>query len=380
MTQGEIVEHAGYLADRVKIEAYEAALRRLVGPETAVLDLGAGSGILGLLAARAGARHVYSVDSGAIIATAEAVARASGLADRMTFIRGLSTQITLPEPVDVVVCDQTGGLVYDAGAFEYLADAGRRLLRPGGALVPGSFTLLAAPVDSLDWSRQVGVWSARPAGFDFSPMAELAANTELRIELSSEEILGPPTQWARAAADHDGPIQGSAEIEIERDGTVNGVAGMFVASLAPGVELTNCPRRTGFFRRWQNLYPLAEPVEVQAGDRVSLTFDIRPRSYLSTWSVEVNRATGPSPVVARGSNALGAFVTSAELARTRVDGVPVDGDGIAADVFILGRADGHRTMTQIVEQAWEAHAAAYSSRQELTARVEQLLRRYVPLP
>ena len=379
MTQGEIAEHAGYLGDQVKLAAYDAALRHVVGPESTVLDLGAGTGILGLLAARAGARHVYSVDTGAIIATAEAVARASGLADRMTFLRGLSTELDLPEKVDVVVCDQTGGLVYDAGAFEYLADASRRLLRPGGALVPGSFRLLIAPVESRLWAEQVGVWASRPAGFDFAPMAELAANTELRIELSDDEILGPPSEWAVADADHDGPIRGSVEIEIGSDGTFNGLAGMFVATLAPGIELTNCPGRAGFFRRWQNLYPLAAPVPVGAGDRVAVTFDVRPRTYLATWRVDVHRSGGPA-WAGLGSTALGAFVTPAELRRTRGDAVPRRTGGIAADVFILDLADGRRTLSEIVELAWEAHGGAYASRAELRARCDQLLRRYVPTP
>ena len=62
MTSGELREHAGYLGDGVKIAAYEVALASLA-PGRVVLDLGSGSGILGLLAARAGAKHVYAVDS-----------------------------------------------------------------------------------------------------------------------------------------------------------------------------------------------------------------------------------------------------------------------------------------------------------------------------
>ena len=66
MSRAEITEHAGYVRDRVKLRAYERALSQLVGPTSSVLDLGAGTGILGLLAARAGARVVYAVDRGSV--------------------------------------------------------------------------------------------------------------------------------------------------------------------------------------------------------------------------------------------------------------------------------------------------------------------------
>ena len=75
MSDSELKEHAGYLADTHKLAAYEQALRVLLADRRGVvLDLGAGSGILGLLAARAGAGRVYTVDSGPIIGPAAEVA------------------------------------------------------------------------------------------------------------------------------------------------------------------------------------------------------------------------------------------------------------------------------------------------------------------
>ena len=63
-------EHYGYLADQVKLEQYQAAIDRLVRPEHVVLDLGCGSGLLGLMALRAGASKVLFVEEGAIIEVA----------------------------------------------------------------------------------------------------------------------------------------------------------------------------------------------------------------------------------------------------------------------------------------------------------------------
>ena len=59
-----IEEHYGYLSDRVKVAQYQEAINRLVRSEHVVLDLGCGSGLLGLMALRAGARKVYFVEEG----------------------------------------------------------------------------------------------------------------------------------------------------------------------------------------------------------------------------------------------------------------------------------------------------------------------------
>ncbi|HVB38869.1 MAG TPA: 50S ribosomal protein L11 methyltransferase, partial [Vicinamibacterales bacterium] len=161
-------EHREYLADEVRLAALDAAIGATVRPGDVVLDLGAGTGILGLMAARAGARHVYGLECGIIVGLARDVARANGFGDRFTFIQELSTRAELPEPVDVIVTDSMGRFGFEAGLLEYLADARRRFLKPGGRTVPVGVDLWAAPVaHAPQWAR-VAFWESRPAGFDFS--------------------------------------------------------------------------------------------------------------------------------------------------------------------------------------------------------------------
>src|SRR4051794_13386275 len=100
-----IDEHRQFLADTPRITAFDAAIRETVRPGDVVIDLGSGTGILGLLACRAGARRVYSIDDGAIVGVARAICRANGYADRMVFVRDMSTRLTLPEAADVLVTD-----------------------------------------------------------------------------------------------------------------------------------------------------------------------------------------------------------------------------------------------------------------------------------
>ena len=178
-------EHREYLSDQPRISAFSRAISEVVKPGDVVLDLGSGTGILGLLACRAGAKRVYSIDDGGMVGLARQICQANGLQDRVVFIKGLSTRVDLPEKVDVIVADQIGHFGFNAGLLEYFSDARERFLKPGGTMVPCGIELLAAPVESPAMWNQVEFWNNSPAGFDFSPARSLAANTGYPCQISA---------------------------------------------------------------------------------------------------------------------------------------------------------------------------------------------------
>src|SRR5262245_24671006 len=116
--------------------AYHEALARVVGPESVVLDLGAGTGIHGLMAARLGAKRVYLVEPEDIISVAGEIARANGLDRVVRCLQGRIEEIELPEPVDVIVSVLTGNCLLTEDLLPSLVDARNRMLKPGGCLIP----------------------------------------------------------------------------------------------------------------------------------------------------------------------------------------------------------------------------------------------------
>ena len=157
-----------------------------------MLDLGAGTGIMGLLACEAGAKRVYSIESGGMIEVARSVCHANGFDDRVTFIKGHSLQINLPEKVDVVVADQIGRFGFEAGVLDYFSDARERFLKPAGQTIPRQIELIVAPVECPERWEHVNFWDNSATGFDLSSVRRWAANTGYPVTYTPENLLSAP--------------------------------------------------------------------------------------------------------------------------------------------------------------------------------------------
>ena len=370
MSSSELIEHAGYFRDSRKLAAYQQALDDVVRPGDVVVDLGAGTGLLGLMAARAGAGRVYMVDSGSILGAAEEIATRNGYADRMVPVRGLSTDLALPELADVVVCDQIGGFVYDAGVLEYFDDARTRLLKPDGALMPRGFTLHLAPVSALEARADVDIWAGSPAGFDTSAVHRLAVNTEWRVRATQVRLSAQPASVARIEASSLDPVVAETTYTFTEAVTVDGLLGWFDAELAEGVHVTNAPDASDRMERWCNFYPVERPLDVVPGDTLTASIDLRPRSRHMTWTIEWAR-DGSRLGRWRHSTLLGQFLAPDDLARAqRAAALELTPQGEAVSAA-LASVDGRTSMKDIVEVVLAEHRSAFFG----SARAQSTLER-----
>ena len=120
--------HLWMLADETRAEAYEQAIRGAVRAGDVVVDVGAGTGLLSLMACRAGASRVYAIEEARIVDLAVTIARENGFADRIVFLRGNSLKIEVPEKADVVVSETIGSFVFSENILAILDDARRRFM------------------------------------------------------------------------------------------------------------------------------------------------------------------------------------------------------------------------------------------------------------
>jgi precorrin-6B methylase 2 len=371
-------EHREYLSDPVRLAAFRAAVHEIVAPGDVVVDLGCGTGILGMFACEAGARRVYAIEQGGMIEVARALARDNGLADRIVFIPGFSKEVTLPEPADVIVADQIGHFGFEAGLFEYFAHARRRFLKSGGRLLPQAVAMVVAPVEAPHMFAQIEFWRGRPAGFDFAAAREWAVNTGYPTKLSAGAILGEPQiiHLVELADDAAQRFEARVTIAVTRPGVLHGIGGWFDARLSPSVSLTNSPlaeRRLG--RR--NVYlPIDRPVAVETGDAIEIRIHVDPVEVVITWEVRVSGPGHSSPSSFVHSTLRGMFLTREDLRRTRPDFAPALTSRGAARRTVLELCDGARPLQAIEREVYERHRELFQSMGEASVFVAEVVTRY----
>ena len=187
-------EHRLYLSDLTRTSLFRRAINAVVKPGDLVLDLACGTGVLGLLAMKAGAARVYQVDQSPMIQVARDVASANSYGQSTIGIHERSSRARLPEKADVVVADQLSHFGIGAGMPEIFNDARRRLLKPGARAIPRRIELFVVPVNFPEMWRIAGFWDKSHAGLNMSPLRSIAFNTVYPSEKSPRRILGRPAQ------------------------------------------------------------------------------------------------------------------------------------------------------------------------------------------
>ena len=101
------------------------------------MDIGAGTGILSMFAARAGAKHVYAIEFAEIALFATEIIKKNGLEDRITVIKGKMEEIELPVPqVDIIISEWMGYFLLYESMLDSVLWARDKYLVKGGKMLP----------------------------------------------------------------------------------------------------------------------------------------------------------------------------------------------------------------------------------------------------
>lgn len=314
MSQTELAEHLSYITDDVKLDRFRRALEAVIRPTDTVLDLGAGTGLLGFIALGCGAHRVVAVDAGRIASIVHELAARNGLAERVEVVREKSTALDVPGGVDVIIADQLGGVGFDAGINRFFADAARRLLNPGGRTVPSAYDLCFGAVQAPSAARSWDAWSAEVHGLDLSPVRSYAVNTPWPVQLDRSHLLSDVVRAITIDALDDSDLRCEVTLDVSQPGVLHGVVGCFRANMAPGISMTNDPSDDDRMRhRWQNLYPIERAVGVRCGDQVYVEFRGSPETDAMSWKVTVERPGSGTLASSQHSSLLGRFLTKDDL-------------------------------------------------------------------
>jgi type I protein arginine methyltransferase len=330
-----------------------------------VLDIGAGTGILSLLACKLGAGKVYAIEPSDALAIGIELARANGFADRIEFIQDSSFDVTLPHPADVMVSDLRGVLPLHGRHIASIADARRRLLAPGGIQIPQRDTirlqLVCAP--ALHEER-LKIWSEGLFGLDLSAALQWAAHQTRKADFSKAKLLGGPRSVIELDfRTIDAPnARGLAQWDISQDGIAHGLAAWFDTVLTEGVGFSNAPDQPRAIYG-QLFLPFSEALTLRGGDRVSVTLaaTLVAGEYVWQWDTTLSGSDGSTKRTLKQSTFQSAPVNPARLGSRESGFVPqLSAEGRAA-IRALGLMSEGRSVEEIARALAAEFPDAFSA-------------------
>lgn len=374
-----VANYGSMIADCVRMDAYVQALQQSVKPGSVVLDIGTGTGICALLACQLGARRVYAVEPSDAIQVAREIAAANGYADRIEFIQDLSTNITLPERADVIVSDLRGVLPFLGSHFASIADARRRHLAPGGALIPQRDMLWAAIVTAPKlYTDFVEPWEVHNYGFNMRAARKLVLNSWGKGRVEPEQLLTEPKLWAQLnyATLEDVNATGELEWTVAHSGEAHGVLVWFDAVLADGIGFSNAPGG-GAAVYGSALFPFLEPVRLETGDDVQVrqSANLVVDDYLWSWRSTIRRQ-GIVKAEFQQSTFFGTPLSPLQLRRRASNFSPTLNDDGQIVSFILERMTGAHSLGEIAEQLLAEFPARFANHNAALAKVSELSQQF----
>jgi type II protein arginine methyltransferase len=267
--------HIPMLNDTRRNDAFEAAIVAAIaaaGPAARVLDIGTGSGLLSMMAARAGAQCVTACEMVPVIAEmAREIIAYNGYSDRITVHTAPSTGIAvgehLDERADILVSEILSSDLLTEKVIDTFEDAHARLLKPDAIVIPRAASAIGCLVESRVLTDYVFV--DKVSGFDVSRFGALAAQ--------KLPIHGTMTDWKRLSHDvellridltrkaHPAELQMLC-IAVVEDGIAAGIVQWMQVDLAEGITFDNHPDGYTDGGWLQVLHPFPEPLSVRAGD------------------------------------------------------------------------------------------------------------------
>lgn len=266
--------HVPMMNDRRRNDAYFAALQRAVTPESHVLEIGTGSGLLAMMAAKIGARKVTTCEAVPEIAeTAQAIVAENGFTPPVTVIPKISSKLKIgkdmDEPADLLVSEILSSEFLGEGVLSSIEDAKRRLLKPGARIIPERGSIQFALFGGTDIEKNIRVDEVY--GFDLSKFNRLVASKQYieRSDLGIELLTDKATAFFFDFVTTDRfPSEETREIELEvkKAGRCCGIIQWIRLEMYDDIVFENHPSIENPAVGWQHcVYNFPEAIDVQPG-------------------------------------------------------------------------------------------------------------------
>ncbi|KAG7662447.1 HMT1 [[Candida] subhashii] len=184
--------HEEMLKDTSRTLSYRNAMYRNkhLFKDKIVLDVGCGTGILSMFAAKAGAKHVYSVDMSSIIDKAKEIVSINGFSDKITLLQGKLEDIQLPvDKVDIIISEWMGYFLLYESMLDTVLLARDKYLVEGGLIFPDKCHMYIAGIEDGQYKDEKIFYWEDVYGFDYSPFIKMAMSEPLVDTVDNKALI-----------------------------------------------------------------------------------------------------------------------------------------------------------------------------------------------
>jgi len=270
--------HHNMLMDQNRMHSFKSAIFHAVKPGARVLELGGGTGVLSFFAAQQ-ASKVYCVEFNPdMVQAARRFLAMNENGHKVEVVHADAFEYLPPEPVDIVICEMIHVGMLREKQVEVIESFKRRYLaRFGGPLplfMPEAVIMAVQPLQQeYDFEGfHAPIVQFQPTNVVNPGTVELAQPAVYSILDFSQPV--------------DGAIRWEGQFRVERAGRLNALR--FITK-----NVLSIIEARGTTIDWLNHYmmlPLAEPLDVRAGDVVQVAFAYRAGGSIPSLEASIRAA------------------------------------------------------------------------------------------
>jgi protein arginine N-methyltransferase 1 len=182
------------LKDEVRTKTYRNSMyhNTHLFKDKVVLDIGCGTGILCMFAAKAGARKVIGIDCSNIIDNAKKIVKTNGFQDIITLVKGKVEEVELPDgiqKVDIIISEWMGYCLFYESMLQTVLYARDKWLVEDGLMFPDKASLHICAIEDREYKEEKINWWTSVYGFDMSCIREMALTEPLVDVVDKNQIV-----------------------------------------------------------------------------------------------------------------------------------------------------------------------------------------------
>ncbi|KAJ3293433.1 Protein arginine N-methyltransferase 1 [Borealophlyctis nickersoniae] len=277
--------HEEMLKDEVRTISYRNSIyqNQHLFKGKVVLDVGCGTGILCMFAAKAGAKMVIGVDMSNIIDQAKVIIKDNGFEGKIHLLKGKMEEVVLPvEKVDIIISEWMGYCLLYESMLNTVLYARDKYLAQGGLIFPDKATMCISAIEDGEYKEEkIGFWDS-VYGFDMSHIKQLALKEPLVDTVDAKAVVTTAFPYREidlyTVTVEELSFEVPFKIVAQRDDYIHAFISYF------DIAFTACHKPVHFstgphaqYTHWkQTVFYLEDYLTVKKGDTITGSFSLRP--------------------------------------------------------------------------------------------------------